>query len=91
MIDKDTLPPKPDYFTDIPKMFTEDRLAMIMGGSWYLSPQLDAAYEQGKVGSFLVPPMEGQPNGIIYEVSSVQVAANLKMPRWKTSLRPSNT
>ena len=51
----------PDYFTDIPKMFTEDRLAMIMGGSWYLSPQLDSAYADGKVGSFLVPHMEGQP------------------------------
>lgn len=68
----------PDYFTDIPKMFTEDRLAMIMGGSWYLSPQLDSAYADGKVGAFLVPNMEGQPDGIIYEVSSVQVAKNVK-------------
>lgn len=69
-----------DFFSDIPKLFTEDRLAMIQAGSWYLSPQLDAAFAEGKVGSFLLPAYEGQKDVIIYEVGSIQVAKNNKAP-----------
>lgn len=65
-----------DLFTDIPKLFTEDRLAMIMCGSWYLSPQLDAALAEGKVGSFLMPAMGESGKQVIYEVGSIQVAKN---------------
>lgn len=65
-----------DLFNDVPKLFNEDRLGMVMCGSWYLSPQLDAAMEAGKVGSFLMPAMDGQKDVIIYEVGSVQVAKN---------------
>ncbi len=69
-----------DLFSDIPKLFNEDRLAMVQCGSWYLSPQLDAAMADGKVGSFLLPPFEGQKNVIVYEVSSIQAAKNNKSP-----------
>ena len=69
-----------DLFTDVPKLFNEDRLGMVMIGSWFLSPQLDAAFEENKVGSFLMPPMDGQKNVIIYEVGSVQVAKNNAEP-----------
>ena len=69
-----------DLFTDIPKLFNEDRLGMVMCGSWYLSPQLDAAIADGKVGSFLMPSMGDNGNHIIYEVSSIQVAKNNAAP-----------
>lgn len=66
-----------DLFTDIPKMFSEDRLGMVLCGSWYLSPNLDAASQAGKLGTFCLPAMEGKPNVIIYEVGSFQVAKNI--------------
>lgn len=65
-----------DMFTDIPKLFAEDRLGMIMVGSWYLSPQLDAPLADGKVGTFLMPSMDDNGKHVIYEVSSIQVAKN---------------
>lgn len=67
-----------DLFTDIPKLFTENRLGMILCGSWFISPNLDAAMQEGKVGTFCLPAMEGQDNAIIYEVGSFQVAKNIR-------------
>lgn len=66
-----------DLFTDIPKLFTENRLGMILCGSWFISPNLDGAMEEGKVGTFLMPAMDGVGNVIIYEVGSFQVAKNI--------------
>ena len=69
-----------DFFSDIPKLFAEDRLGMIVAGSWYLSPQLDAPLAEGKVGTFLLPSMGDNGNQIIYEVGSIQVAKNNSNP-----------
>lgn len=65
-----------DYFSDIPRMFGEDKLAMICGGTWYVKPNLlEKGVSEDKIGYFFLPTMDGK-NRAIMELSPILISKN---------------
>ncbi len=67
--------PNTGYFADMPKLFNDDKLAMILAGTWYPGSVLEpAGVSQNDLGAFILPshnPSAGK--NIIFEASPIFV------------------
>jgi ABC-type glycerol-3-phosphate transport system substrate-binding protein len=79
MIKKDYFThPSTDFFTDMPRMFNDDKLGMILAGTWYYQSQLiDKGISVDKVGTFILPSIkESAGNVIVMEISTIFLSKN---------------
>ena len=68
--------PSTHFFSDMPRMFNDGQLAMIMTGTWYLqSTLLDAGVPEENVGMFVLRGMDGGQR-VLMEPSPILVARN---------------
>lgn len=83
--------PSTDFFSDMPRMFNENKLGMILAGTWYYQAQLiEKGVAADKVGFFLLPAVK--PNvekPLVLECSPIMVSkkgenkkAALKLADW---------
>ncbi len=74
--------PSADFFADMPKMFNEGKLGVIVSGSWYQGAVLEGnGVASDKIGTFLLPSIKDNVgNVVIYEVGAMQVAKNSQNP-----------
>ena len=79
MIDKEYFTaPSTNYFSDVPRLFNDNQLAMIMGGTWFVKSQLiDLGVPESKIGWFILKTRDGR-NRVILEVSPLLVPKNSK-------------
>lgn len=79
MIDKGYFTdPSTNYFSDVPRLFSDNQLAMIMGGTWFVKSQLiDNGIPESKIGWFFIKTRDGK-NRAILEASPILVAKNSK-------------
>jgi len=79
MIDKGYFTePSVNYFSDVPRLFNDDQLVMIFGGTWYFKSQLlDKGVPESKIGAFFLKVINGK-NRAIMEPSPILVAKNGK-------------
>jgi ABC-type glycerol-3-phosphate transport system substrate-binding protein len=77
MIDKGYFTdPSVNYFSDVPRLFNDNQLAMIMGGTWFLKTNLiDLGVPENKIGFFFLKTRDGR-NRAILEPSPILVAKN---------------
>ena len=77
MIDKGYFTaPSVNYFSDVPRMFNDDQLVMILGGTWFFkSNLLDNGVPESKIGAFFIKGMDGK-NRAIMEPSPILVSKN---------------
>jgi ABC-type glycerol-3-phosphate transport system substrate-binding protein len=70
--------PSTDFFADMPRMFNDNKLAMILAGTWYYQSQLiDKGVSADKVGQFIVPVVKDSAGKIIVlEASPIMVSKN---------------
>jgi ABC-type glycerol-3-phosphate transport system substrate-binding protein len=67
-----------NYFSDIPRLFGDNQLAMIMGGTWFVkSNLLDKGIPESKIGWFFIKTRDGK-NRAILEPSPILVSKNSK-------------
>ncbi|MDR0720661.1 MAG: extracellular solute-binding protein [Treponema sp.] len=77
--------PSVNYFSDVPRLFNDNQLAMIMGGTWFYKTNLiDLGVPESKVGFFFIKTKDGK-NRAILEPSPILVAKN--SPRLDTALK----
>jgi ABC-type glycerol-3-phosphate transport system substrate-binding protein len=68
--------PSVNYFSDVPRLFNDNQLAMIMGGTWFLKTNLiDLGIPESKIGFFFIKTRDGR-NRAILEPSPILVAKN---------------
>ena len=79
MIDKGYFTdPSVNYFSDVPRLFGDNQLAMIMGGTWFVKSQLiDLGVPESKIGWFFIKTRDGK-NRAILEPSPILVSKNSK-------------
>ena len=77
MIDKGYFTdPSVNYFSDIPRLFNDNSLAMIIGGTWFLkSNLLDLGVPESKIGFFFIKTRDGK-NRAILEPSPILLSRN---------------
>ncbi|WP_010258730.1 ABC transporter substrate-binding protein [Treponema primitia] len=77
MIDKGYFTdPSVNYFSDVPRLFNDNQLAMIIGGTWFLKTNLiDTGVPESKIGFFFIKTKDGK-NRAILEPSPILVAKN---------------
>ena len=67
-----------NYFSDVPRLFNDDQLVMVIGGTWYLkSVLLDNGVPESKIGTFFIKGKDGR-NRAIMEPSPILVSKNGK-------------
>jgi ABC-type glycerol-3-phosphate transport system substrate-binding protein len=79
MIDKGYFTdPSTNYFSDVPRLFNDNQLAMIIGGTWFVKSNLiDLGVPESKIGWFFIKTRDGR-NRAILEPSPILVAKNSK-------------
>jgi ABC-type glycerol-3-phosphate transport system substrate-binding protein len=79
MIDKGYFTyPSVNYFNDAPRLFNDNQLAMIFGGTWFVQGNLlDKGVPESKIGWFFIKTRDGR-NRAILEPSPILVAKNSK-------------
>ena len=79
MIDKGYFTdPSVNYFSDVPRLFSDNQLAMIIGGTWFVKTNLiDQGIPESKIGWFFIKTKDGR-NRAILEPSPILVSKNSK-------------
>ena len=79
MIDKGYFTdPSTNYFNDVPRLFGDNQLAMIIGGTWFVKSNLiDKGVAENRIGWFFLKTQDGR-NRAILEPSPILVAKNSK-------------
>ncbi|MDR2786216.1 MAG: ABC transporter substrate-binding protein [Treponema sp.] len=68
--------PSTNYFSDMPRLFNDNQLAMIVSGTWYVkSNLLDLGVPESKIGFFFLKTRDGK-NRAILEPSPILVPKN---------------
>ena len=77
MIDKGYFTdPSTNYFSDVPRMFNDGSLAMIISGTWFLkSNLLDMGVPESNIGFFFIKTADGK-NRAILEPSPILMGKN---------------
>jgi ABC-type glycerol-3-phosphate transport system substrate-binding protein len=77
MIDKGYFTdPSVNFFSDVPRLFNDNQLAMIISGTWFLKTNLiDQGVPESKIGFFFIKTRDGR-NRAILEPSPILVAKN---------------
>jgi ABC-type glycerol-3-phosphate transport system substrate-binding protein len=77
MIDKGYFTdPSTNYFNDVPRLFADNQLAMIIGGTWFVKSNLiDKGVAENRIGWFFLKTRDGR-NRAILEPSPILVAKN---------------
>ncbi len=68
--------PSTNYFSDMPRMFNEDKLGIIMAATWYYGAQLiSKGVPASKIGFFLMPPVKPTAGkAVIVELSPIFIS-----------------
>lgn len=67
-----------DFFADMPKMFNDGKLGMILAGTWYYQSQLvDKGVSADKIGQFILPVVKDSAGKVIVmEASPILLSKN---------------